>query len=162
MLPTIFVVAVLLWSFEQVSLFLSLCFTNPLLGVLQALGLWFLNFLFSGIFLQPSFVNWPFRIFCELVPFRWAVHSIQFFAFHGTTWEGAVETASGGFSCNGDSFVGCYGATGDEVLDTLSLTFPVDSSDSLLSDLLYIFLYGAFFKCLYIALAVRSTSFVQR
>jgi len=155
----VLVMAVTLWSFEQASLFFALCFENPVIGMLMALGLWFVNFLFCGAFLQPEFVSWPFRFLCDVVAFRWTLSAMQYLSFHGTTWEGAVDSGNSTIACPGAPLGSCYGVTGDQVLDKLSYMFPVSSEDRVYASMFYIFLYGAFFKCLHVVIAVVKTSF---
>merc|ERR1712226_544258 len=142
MIPMIFVMAVMLWSFEQCSLFLALLFANPLIGMLMSVGLWFVNFLFCGAFLKPEFVSEPFRIFCDIFPLGWTLKSIQYLCFHGTVWEGAVDQGNNVVVCADYASSECFGRTGDQVLDNLSFIFPVSSENTIGTDWVFVFLYG--------------------
>jgi len=62
---------VMLCGFEFMGESLGIMFKNPLIGMLAAVGAWFFAFLFSGSFLNPDFVIWPFRVFCYVLPLRW-------------------------------------------------------------------------------------------
>jgi len=84
MFPEIFVVAVVLWSFEQSSVFFAVCFSDPWVGVLAAIGLWFASFLFSGAFLKPAFIIWPLKLCSYIFPLRWAFLQMSYLGFHGS------------------------------------------------------------------------------
>merc|ERR1712217_562032 len=158
MIPTIFVVAVTLWSFEQSAVCFGVCFNNSLVGMLAAIGLWFASFLFSGAFLKPSFVIWPLKLCTYIFPLRWAFLRMSYLGIHGAVYEGAVSLPDGKFSC-GAGFGPCYGHTGDQVLASLGTTFPVGSSGTLAEQTGYILAYGVVFKVLHIALMLGKTRF---
>merc|ERR1712190_606176 len=166
MVPEIAVVTVVLWSFEQSSVFLGICFDNPLIGMLGSIGLWFASFLFSGTFLKPSFINWPLKLCTYVFPLRWGFLQMSYLDFHGSIWEGAESLPDGKFSCAGGSGSGglaaCYGHTGDQVLATLGNVFPVGESGTMLQHTAYILAYGLVFKVLHVALVVAKTRSARR
>merc|ERR1712137_745816 len=81
LVPSVAVMASFLWSFEQGAVFLSVAFENPLMGMLCSIVLWFTNFLFSGAFLKPEFVSWPWKLFTYLVPLRWTLASMNYLEY---------------------------------------------------------------------------------
>merc|ERR1712032_901942 len=131
--------AAMIWSFECFGQLLGVAFQNPLVGMLAAVGGWFSAFLFAGIFLQPEFIIWPFRVFCSVSPLRWCVRSMQYLAFHGTTWEG--------------------GRTGEEMLDVLSTNYAVEADGHVLEGISYMLLIGLFFKLCHLLVLICKLSY---
>jgi len=157
--PALAVMTAMLWSFEQSSMFLAVGFDNPLIGMLGSMGLWFASFLFCGAFLKPEFVVWPFKLFGFLFPLRWTFASMQYLEYHGTVWEGAEDLGNNEFACAAVSAMQCYGRTGDQVLASLSHTFPVKAENTVVQDIAFILAYGVAFKVLHIVFLVMKTQF---
>jgi len=151
-----------IWSFECMGEALGIGLKNPLIGMLGIVGLWFTAFLFSGNFLDPEFVIWPFRVFCSILPLRWSVQGMNYLETHGTTWEGAEVNSTGAFACPGLGPLECFGRTGDQVRVSLSLTFAnLSSEDTVLTDLAYIAIIAAFFKVVAVAVFILQTRWVR-
>jgi len=120
--PALPVHAVFMFTFECVAQLYAVQFRHPLLGMFQVVNFWFSCFLFGGFLIPESDTPWPFRIFTYFSPIKYATKALMNLEFKGTTWEGAVSTNSGrGFYCPGNQ-IACYGATGDQVLETLGST----------------------------------------
>ena len=60
-LQVLVVYAINLWVYERIAQLLSICFHNPLMGMLMYLSVWFASFLFNGILVPQHDVVWPFR-----------------------------------------------------------------------------------------------------
>merc|ERR1712217_299709 len=123
LVPTITVVACALWSFEQVSVSFAVGFDNAMGGMLGAIGLWFISFLFCGTFLKPEVLLWPFDTLSVLFPLRWTFSSMGYLGYHGTFWDGAEDIGDNKFKCAAGG--ACFGHSGDQVLQSLSHTFAV-------------------------------------
>jgi len=160
LVPTITVVACALWSFEQVSVSFAVGFDNALGGMLGAIGLWFISFLFCGTFLKPEFLLSPFDTLSVLFPLRWTFSSMGYFGYHGTVWEGAQDLGNNKFMCASGG--ACFGHTGDQVLASLSHTFAVTQENTIVRDICFILAYGIAFKTLHVVLAVAKTQFGNR
>jgi hypothetical protein len=146
MWQTLVVLAATLWGFESASQCFATLVDNPLLGALASLNLWTVSFLFSGFFLRPEFVIWPFRALNSIFPLGRTMAAMMYLEFHGSEWKGAVSTPDGGFVCPGGSPIQCYGPTGDDILRSLSNAFPVDDTDTVFADVMLILCYGLFWK----------------
>jgi ABC-type multidrug transport system ATPase subunit len=122
--------ALTMYSFESMAQLLAVAFSNPLLGMLQYVNLWFAAFLFCGLFLPITDIIWPLRIFSYIMPYRYAFQAFAYQEYHGTTWRDAEpcvyvgdDTCNyGGFRCTKE-VQQCFGYTGDQVLSTINLTF---------------------------------------
>jgi ABC-type multidrug transport system ATPase subunit len=110
----------LLFSFECPAQFFAVSFSNPLLGLLQVINLWFASFLFGGFLVPEADVPWPLRAFTYVSQIKWATKAAIFAELHDTTFDGAVldQNSTLGFTCLG-STIECFGFTGDQVLATL-------------------------------------------
>eukprot|EP00928_Gymnodinium_smaydae_P025790 TRINITY_DN20444_c0_g1_i1.p1 TRINITY_DN20444_c0_g1~~TRINITY_DN20444_c0_g1_i1.p1 ORF type:complete len:551 (-),score=86.94 TRINITY_DN20444_c0_g1_i1:136-1788(-) len=147
----IFIFALTLWCFEQMGQLMGVLFSNPMLGALAMMGLWFLSFLFMGSFLQEQFIIDPLQIFMKILPLKWTVESIAYAEFIDTTWPDAELSADSpsGFVCPGIPDMICSGHTGEQVLRTLSLSFSNASPDDERAHAaVVIFSIGAIFKVL--------------
>lgn len=137
-------------GFEFMGEALGILCENPLLGMLIMVCAWFAAFLFSGNFLSPDFIVWPFRIFTYCFPFRWTIRTMNYAEFHGTEFDGAElsSTSPTGFVCPGASSpLECYGRTGDQVLKSLSHQFQnLSTEDTFGEDIAYCCIFAAVFK----------------
>jgi len=140
-LLVLLVYATNLWCFECVAQFLSVTSANPLLGMLNFMQFWFSGFLFSGLLVAEEYVAWPLRALCKVMPLKYALRSISYLEFHDTIWEGAKldSLSSRGFSCDTDpTYRKCVGRTGDQVLESLHLTFDAISNENKVLDDVFI------------------------
>jgi len=155
---------VCLCGFEFMGEAFGIIFKNPLIGMLAAVGMWFVAFLFSGCFLKPDFIIWPFRAFCWCLPLRWMIRALVYLEFHGTEWEGAElsSVSPTGFVCPGaDSPLNCFGRTGDQVLKSLAQQFGnLSTEDTVVEDIVYCLIIAAVFKIICIVSIVLKTRWI--
>merc|ERR1719261_367621 len=136
--------AVTFWSFEGLAQAFS-CFPNVIYGLFMFLNIYFMAFLFCSMFVDPEDVVWPIRVFCYFLPLGWTLQSYMYGLWHhmdnhkGVTYctpgdalpHGGVCTAQG-FYCYSEedpSGAVCYGKTGDEILESLSVQFTIFEAD---------------------------------
>ena len=139
--------ACLMLAFESLAQMLSVAYSNPLMGMLSFMQLWFSSFLFSGLYIAISDIVWPFRVFSYILPFRYAIQALVYQEFIAKPFRGAdlcdpVDTgclshsgdtgANEGWQCP-DLYADevCYGREGWQVLDTINQSFDVISSDNI-------------------------------
>ncbi|GMH57680.1 hypothetical protein TrLO_g2570 [Triparma laevis f. longispina] len=132
--------ALAFWSFEGLAQMLSV-FPNVIYGLFAFLNMYFTAFLFCGMFVDPTDVIWPIRAFCYFLPLGWTLESYMYGLYHdlpessGTIVcnpgdalpNGGLCTAQG-FYCFSESDPAgavCYGKTGDEILNSLSVQFTI-------------------------------------
>lgn len=140
-----------LFVFESFAQLLAVLFKNPIVGMLVYLGTWASSILFCGLVFKGSDVIWPFRSFYYMLPLKWLFNGVGYDIWMPTVWKGAQECVAGsiiitsqgagecsaaGFYCpNATNTLGCYGATGAQVLETLHLTYEsLDSDDQRVLD----------------------------
>merc|ERR1719261_125624 len=156
--PSFFVHALFMFTFECVAQLYAVQFRHPLLGMFQVVNFWFASFLFGGFLIPESDTPWPFRVFTYFSPIKYATKAFMNLEFKGTEWEGAAPINSGrGFYCPGNP-VACYGATGEQVLQTLSETVVrnVTVEDKLFEDCMCMLAVAFAFKLFYYITAVRK------
>lgn len=155
-IPVVFVIALMLWCFECMAESLAVAFKNPLVGMLGAVGLWFVAFLFAGTFLDPDFIIWPLRACTFIFPLRWTAQTLVYLETHGTEWKGAELVSSApGFLCPGKSPLQCYGRTGDQVRASLANLFGnVSEDDTRKHDVLILLAITVVWKLAYIAMVI--------
>jgi len=155
------VYTVMLWAFECMAQAFSVMVDNPLIGMMGFMNCWFCSFLFAGVMVAEEDVPWPFKALIHIFPFRYSISGLLWVDLHDTTFEGAIETADGGFTCpkideGGEGF--CYGHTGKQVLDTIGYTYKsISSKDTLAFDIGLMLAIGAFYKLQYYAILVMKT-----
>jgi len=132
--------AVTFWAFEGLAQAFS-TFPNVIYGLFMFLNIYFMAFLFCGMFVDPEDVVWPIRMFCYFLPLGWTLQSYMYGLWHhignhkGVTYctpgdalpQGGVCTAQG-FYCYSEedpSGAVCYGETGDQILESLSVQFTI-------------------------------------
>merc|ERR1712060_697348 len=70
------------------------------------------------------------------------------------TFEGAVRNLDGSYSCPNTLQTGCYGITGEEVLDSLSnIVYNISSTNTFWEDLALLLGIAACFKLLFVAVS---------
>lgn len=148
------VMTVQLWCFECVAQCVGVVVPHAPAGMLAMLGYWIIAFLFSGSFLKPVFIIWPFRELVYLTPLFYGMRSIQYQEFHDTLWDGAQLTPTG-FKCNEPGF--CYGREGDQVLGSLSLLFSSVAGNHFAMDVAMLLLMAFIFKVICFATIVLRT-----
>jgi ABC-type multidrug transport system ATPase subunit len=156
--------AVSLWCYESTAQVLSVVTSQPLLGMLLFLVIWFSSFLFNGILIDVDDVPWPFKILTYIFPYKYSLRSMTAIEFLGTSFEGAIETPLSpvGFICNVGANA-CFGATGKQVLTSLGTVFRSISPDvNITNDLGILFAIGSVMKILYLLLFIRHTSAAKK
>ena len=171
--------AATLWSFESMAQLFAVQFPNPLLGMLQYMNLWFASFLFCGIMVPEADVPWPMKMFNYILPLKYFLKSAMHTDLHQTTFSGAILDAEDprGFSCprnvtldgaveavkekasESHNSLACYGFYGDQVLDSLGVTYrSIKSKDTYAEDILIILAIGIFFKIMGTMMTIYSCS----
>ena len=135
-----------LFAFESVAQLFSMQ-SDPLLGMLNFMNVWFSAFLFAGVMVPRSDVIWPFRLFCYILPLNWVLRSMAYLEFSAATYDGAeLCTDTGdqtcffhvdgggnqiipGWTC-GDNRLQCMGREGTQVLDSLGANYKSLSSEN--------------------------------
>jgi len=119
-LPSLLVHATFMFSFECFAQLSAVLFRHPLLGMFNVVQFWFASFLFGGFLVPEADTPWPLRAFAYISPIKYAAKALGNLEFKGTVWEGAVTDASSkGFHCPATT-VACYGATGEQILETMN------------------------------------------
>jgi len=134
----------MLWAFEGLAQMLAVA-PNVVLGLFNYLGMYFTAFLFCGMFVDTADVIWPLRAFCYFFPMSWGLQSFVHAIYHGgPDYEGAMNCTAGellpngalcsyqGFYCSSDddpTGAVCYGISGDQILNSLSVQFPIYGDD---------------------------------
>ena len=73
--------AVTFWAFEGLAQMFS-CFPNVIFGLFAFLNIYFVAFLFCGMFVDPEDVVWPIRVFCYFLPLGWSLQSYMYGLYH--------------------------------------------------------------------------------
>lgn len=153
----VFIHALAMLTAEVQAEFLAIIFSNFSVGMLAYMGIWFAEFLFSGLLVRDEDVIWPLRAICYVLPLRYGVQAMVYSEFIGTTFSG-VETCVPsnltcplGFTCGEDYYAPCYGESGYQVLENIHYTFPlISGDDSTLNAILYMTAYCVVWKIVYI------------
>jgi len=142
-----------LWAFDSLAQLLAVVFKSPVLAMLAYLGVWSTSIIFCGLVFRGNDVVWPFRAFFYMMPLKWLFNATGYDIympgeFSGaelctpgatiTAEDGSISTCTdAGFYCEGaTSSFGCWGRTGEQVLQTLHMTYEsLEPSDGRLLDL---------------------------
>ena len=168
--------AITLWAFEGMAQMLSVS-PSVLFGLLNYLTFYFVAFLFSGLFVDPGDVIWPLRIFCYCLPLGWSFQSSMFAIFHSQPdYNGAMDCIPGdlmpdgvicgrqGFYCSSPSDPAgavCFGRTGDQLLNSLSLRFTILGDEGhYVRNISLILSFGVFCRLVFVAQIVLLTKVV--
>ena len=152
-----------------------------LFGLFNYLNLYFAAFLFCGMFVDPEDVVWPLRLFCYFLPLRWSLQSYIYSIYHEQLdYDGAVDCTPGdlmpneygspiicgqqGFYCSSASDptgAVCYGRTGDQILNSLSLQFTIFGDEGHYArNLGIVIAFGTLCRLLYVSQIVLLTKVV--
>lgn len=120
-LPSLLVHATFMFSFECFAQLSAVLFLHPLLGMFNVVQFWFASFLFGGFLVPEADTPWPLRAFAYISPIKYATKALGNLELKSTVWDGAVTntTSPRGFSCPANT-VACYGATGEQILETMT------------------------------------------
>jgi len=109
-----------LWLYESLAQLLAVSM-HPALATMGVTCFWLVAFLFGGALIDREDVPWPFRVFAYIAPYRYMAAAATHSEFSRITFDGAERQPDGSFSCPSiKGMIGCYGITGEEVLESLS------------------------------------------
>ena len=103
------------WAFEGLAQVLA-CTPNVVLALFGFLNMYFIAFLFCGMFVDPEDVVWPIRAFCYFLPLGWSLQSYMYSVIHHLPeHKGAIPCTPGdalpqGGVCTAQGFY-CYSTT---------------------------------------------------
>lgn len=147
--------ACMFWTFEGIAQAQALE-PSPLLGLMNYLNIYFMAFLFCGMFVPPSDVIWPFRLFTYILPMQWTMKAFMHAVFASTpAYSGALPCTAGtaiavtlpgnltrmancishanrpGYYCpnDPDGYL-CFGYSGADILDSLGVKFSIFGSNT--------------------------------
>ena len=137
-----------IYCWEAIAQVMSLSFKNPLLGMMQFMGVWFSSFLYGGFLIPGEDMIWPFKIFFYILPLKYTVRSMIYAEFIDSKYDSCSKY---------DDEEICFGKKGDEVLDNMNNIYPLFSSDNTLrEDFLVVFGLTILFKLVYFILLLSS------
>jgi len=159
--------AVTFWAFEGLAQWLSV-FPNVILCLFAFLNMYFIAFLFCGMFVDFEDVIWPLRAFCYFLPLGWSLESYMYALYHDlpehsgatactpgdTLPNGGVCTAQGFYCYSAEDPAGavCYGGTGDQILNSLSVQFTIFGDEgNYARNFGFVIAFGAFCRVCYVA-----------
>jgi len=159
--------AAFLWSFECIAQAMAIL-TNPLVGLLAFLDVWFIAFLFNGLLIQADDVIWPFKLCFYVLPYRHFITSILYNEFvDGPTFSGVLPcnaSAGGlcairGFYCPADpTGLSCYGREGVTVLNSLKVNYrSISTTDTFEESMLIILAIALYFKLSFAVMLLATT-----
>ena len=126
--------AITLWVYDSFAQLMAVSFKSPVIGMLGFLGYWSSSIVFCGLVFRATDVV-VFRLFYYVLPLKWTFNASGYDVYMPTaSFKGAAlcdagadaltlawapGLPAGGFYCDGaaTSF-GCWGATGEQVLNT--------------------------------------------
>ena len=138
-----------IYCWEAIAQVMALSFKNPLLGMMQFMGVWFSGFLYGGFLIPGEDMVWPFKLFYYILPLKYTIRSMVYTEFIDSKYD----------SCDKNRYEDeiCFGKEGKEVLENLNQIYPLFSSDNtLMVDLLVIFGLTVLFKMIYFFLILTS------
>lgn len=147
--PTLWIIfAAGLYVWESMAEFYSVCFENPVIGMVQYVVSCLAALLFGGIFLPLHEMYWPSTMFYYLLPIRYYLRSSMYAILIDEDFEPCTDRTT--------SSVVCVNSTsGADVLDELSIAVPLLSSeDTVGMDILILLGIAALFKVAYILAVV--------
>jgi len=164
------------WTFEGIAQANALE-PSPLFGLMNYLNVYFMAFLFCGMFVAPSDVIWPFRLFTYILPMQWSMKAFMHAIFANTpAYKGALPCTAGttvavtlpgnftrmancishasrpGYYCpaDPDGYL-CFGYNGADILDSLGVKFTIYDSDTSYAECCgYVIIFGVVFRLMYL------------
>jgi len=140
--------------YESLAQLLALLM-HPAMATMGVTCFWLVAFLFGGALILLEDVPWPFRVFAYIAPYRYMAKSATYAEFTRITFEGAERQPDGSFKCpEVIGPVGCFGITGEEVLDSLSaVVYNLSPENTFWRDFGIVAGMAALFKVLFIVVA---------
>ena len=169
--------AITLWVYDSLAQLLAVSFKSPVIGMLGFLVFWSSSIVFCGLVFRATDVVWPFRLFYYVLPLKWTFNAAGYDVYMpSASFKGAalcdagedvalssgavVACPSAGFYCDGAATAfGCWGATGKQVLHTLSLSYEsLGTDDDRGLDVGILLLMGFVLKLAYVAMLWREVA----
>lgn len=123
----IVVYASMLLAFEALAQTTALMFSKAAPSMLVYVLVWFAAFLFSEIWVASDNVIRPLQLLFYASPFRQSLRAFVYLDFHDTVFKCGTTLSLFSYVASTQECAGTY--SGDKVLDTLRLMFPVFTSD---------------------------------
>jgi ABC-type multidrug transport system ATPase subunit len=137
-----------LYCWENFAQLFSVAFPNPLLGMMNFMGIWFSAFLFGGFLIPDDDVVWPFRAFTYILPLKYTIRALVYNEFVDSTYDACDGSENFCYNSNGNGL----STDGKEVLSSLSQIFPLfDAEDQRPADIGILLAISAFLKLSYVA-----------
>ena len=139
-----------IYCFEAMSESLAVAFDNPLLGMMQFMGIWFSAFLYGGFLIPGSDMIWPLKIFFYIMPMKYTIRTMVYSDFIHSEYD----------SCDKNKYEGelCFGQDGDDVLDNLGKVMPlITSKDHSLEDIMILLAMAVFYKLIYVVILITKS-----
>jgi len=144
----------MVWLYESFAQLLAVTAPHPAIATMGVTAFWLINFLFGGAIVRREDVPWPFRAFAYIAPYGYASRTVVRAEYMHNTFSGAVRLPDGKFYCPNMLQTGCYGITGEEVLQSLSqVIYNISPKNHFLEDLVYVFGVAFTFKVLFVAVS---------
>jgi len=167
--------AINLWVFDSFAQLVAVAFLNPVIGMLAYLGVWSTSIIFCGLVFRGGDVVWPFRLFYYIMPLKWLFNGTGYDVYMPGSFSGAELCTPGtaivtgnststctdaGFYCDGaTTSFGCWGRTGEQVLQTLHMSYEsLDIKDERALDVGVLLAMVAALKLGYIAVLYLTVS----
>jgi len=145
--------ALCLYVWENLALMFSIQFENPLMGMMQYTGMWFSGFLYAGFLIPVQDMVWPLKVFFYIMPFRYALHSMNFLEFFESRFHGYQDCLE---RDKEDEL--CFGENGRDVLRGIHDVFGVvNAKNTLGQDLGVLLAIAAFWKVGYCFLVLTKS-----
>merc|ERR1712216_318151 len=167
--------AITLWVYDSLAQLMAVSFKSPVIGMLGFLVFWSSSIVFCGLVFRATDVVWPFRLFYYVLPLKWTFNAAGYDVYMpSASFKGAalcdagedvalssgavVACPSAGFYCDGAATAfGCWGATGKQVLHTLSLSYEsLGTDDDRGLDVGILLLMGFVLKLAYVGMLWRQ------
>lgn len=145
----IIIYAISVFIFECFAEFFSVIYENPLIGMVQFLGLWFGSFLFAGLFIPsrdiPVMVRWLYHV----LPFAPMNAAMSYHIIYDQDWENCDPSTNLGLICvDLDQYP--EEKSGLLLLESLNRVSEVFSAkDKRLENMIVLLIMSLFFKSLY-------------
>ena len=134
-----------IYAWEAMAELLSVAFENPLLGMMQFMGLWFSAFLYGGFLIPGEDIYWPLKIFFYILPIKYTVRSMNYVDNIDAKFDGCAKYD--------DDEQFCFGQ--DALLKNVGSIYPLITDENTLStDIGIVLAIAAFFKLQYIIILV--------
>jgi hypothetical protein len=162
-IQTLLVYALMLWAYEAAAQVFSICFTNPLIGMLVYMNLWFGGFLFNGILIDEKDVVWPFRAFTYVNIMKWALRAMVYLEYADASFDPCKESDLLCFANSAETALGTGAKVpGSEVLESMGRTYRLYSDkDTVAFDAMMVLVIGMGFKLWYFYLFYTKTRKVK-